>query len=322
MSAGPYIGVDMGGTKIACGLVDETGRILARHTVPTERIDTPEELRDVLAHATREWRGAGHAPRGIGVGVPGWVDAEAGLVRSLVNVPWDADVALGPMLTDATDLPVILDNDANVMTLAEARLGAGRGRRHVVGITLGTGVGGGLLLDGALYHGARFNGGEIGHVSINARGPRCPCGANGCIEVYIARNGLVRDAKRRLRRAAGTRAAREIERLAGEEGDRVTPKVMARAADAGNPLACAFWETMGERFGAFLVSMTNLLNPECFIVGGGIAKARKHFFPAARRRLQAEAMNDQGPRTPVLAAKLGTKAGLVGAALLAAERFG
>jgi len=320
MSRSPcFVGVDLGGTKVACGLVTRSGRIEERRQEPTDRLEGPRGLVKWIAQATSAWSGSGWALGGIGIGVPGWAEADTGVVRALTNIPHFQDVPLASRVRDATGLDTCIDNDANVMVLAETLVGAAKGRNHVVGITLGTGVGGGLVLDGRIYRGSRSAGGEIGHVSINARGPKCTCGARGCIERYLGRDHLVAEARRRIRHARGSAAAVALTRLVAENDGRLTPKLMSQAAAAANPLAQEFWHYIGDRFGAFLVSLSNLLNPECFVLGGGVAKGRRHFLPAARQRLEREAMNGLGSQTPILAAKLGTDAGIVGAALLAAR---
>lgn len=319
MAAPLFAGIDMGGTTIACGLVDRTGRVHARRTIRTAQVRDAADLGARLASVCAGWRDGGYRIAGLGVGLPGWVDHAAGHVLRLTNVPWCHDLPLAAELQAATGLPTVLDNDANLMTLAECRLGAARGYRSVIGLTMGTGVGGGLMLDGRLYRGSRFGGGEVGHLSLNPRGPRCVCGGRGCLERYVGRDALVADARRRMARRPRSRAAAEIRRLCTEHGDVLTPRLLSQAAATDNPIAVDLWAAVGERLGSALVLLTNLLNPECFVLGGGIARARRFFLPTARAHLASAAMNRHGAKTPVKAARFGARAGLIGAALMAAD---
>ncbi|MCM8795950.1 MAG: ROK family protein, partial [Candidatus Omnitrophica bacterium] len=196
--------------------------------------------------------------------------------------------------------PIFLDNDVNLMALAEQRLGAAKGFRNVVCLTLGTGVGGGLVINKAIYRGSTFAAGEIGHLPLNEKGPRCSCGGRGCLEAYIGNTRIIQKARRLFKR-------------------RVFPEELSYLAKKKNKKAIRLWNEMGEHLGIALCGVINLLNPDAIVIGGGLAGAGKVLFDKVKKTIFKRAMSVQARYVRVMPAKLGSDAGLIGAAILVKE---
>lgn len=298
------IGVDFGGTNIKIGVVSDAGRVAASRVLPSSSLRSPARFVEGVSAAAGALAGSLRIRPGqlcgIGVGAPGWVDAPRGVVRSMVNVPGWHDVPLRRLLERRLGCRCAVDNDANLFTLAEHRFGAGRGAAHMVGLTLGTGVGGGIIVDGALYRGADGGAGEAGHMVIDPRGGRCGCGRRGCLETWVGAAAIVRLGRTALRRRTGP----------------LTPRMIGDAARAGNARARAVWAEVGRRLGIGAANLANLLNPQRIVIGGGIANNWALFSPALLKTLRAEAMASSGRTVRVLPARLGDRAGIVGAAVL------
>ncbi len=305
------IAVDVGGTSAKLALVAPGGRILASDTMPTGRRATAGALVTVLAAGVRRfqaeaWRGGGRVV-GLGIGVPGVVDAERGIVRYAVNLPGWRRVPLQRLLQQRTGVPTIVDNDVTAMTWGEYQWGAGRGARSLVCVMLGTGVGGGLIVDGRPYRGWTTSAGEIGHVPLGENGPACPCGGRGCLERYVGNRAIVALARRKL--AGGRRSI-----LRGDLRH-LTPPLIDQAAYRGDAVACEVWRDIGRHVGLALTIVVNLVNPERIVIGGGIAKAGPLLFPTIRATVRARAM--RGPAAvPIVPARFGAEAGIIGAAAL------
>lgn len=314
-AAGVRAGVDIGGTFVKVGLV--RGReILAREKFETASASTPRKMEEaVVGSVHRLARAARRRLDGVGVGVPGLVDYPSGVVRRCVNLKgWDR-VPLQRRLNRRLRLPVAVDNDVKAMTLAEWRYGAGKGARNLICLTLGTGVGGGLVLDGVLYRGRGGPSAEIGHLSLEPTGARCPCGGRGCLERYVGNQDLLREVRRRLRAGQKSRLTRILEgRL-----DRLTPESIDRACEQGDPFAQRIWAEAGERIGWVLANLVNLLNPDRIVIGGGIAQAGRWIFEPIRKTVRERAMQGLA-RVPIVPAAMGPDAGLIGASLLIGDR--
>jgi glucokinase len=318
----PYvIGMDLGGTKILAAVVDAEGRILAEAKRTTRADEGPDFVIKRMAQTARkaarlvgiDWT----AVTGLGVGAPGPIDPESGFVYNPPNLPgWD-EIALGPRLSEALELPVFLENDVNLGTLGEYALGAGRDTRDMVGIFVGTGVGGGLILDGQLRSGFRHAAGEVGHMIVLADGPVCGCGKRGCLESVASRTAIERDI--RLGIAAGRKSL--IPRLVREKG-RMTSGVLARALRKGDPLTT---EVMGRAqwyLGLLAASIVNLVDPETIVFGGGVVEALgEEFLTPIRVTAHQYYIQQAGAdRVRIVAAQLGDHAGVLGAAVLARRR--
>lgn len=298
MASQRVIGVDLGGTKILAGVVDRDGTVERRRELPTP-LDSQDELLQGLASAVEEVLSDDVAA--LGFGIPSTIDQRSGKAVTSVNIPL-ADLDLRGAMHERFGLPVGIDNDANAATLAEWAHGAGRGTRHMVMLTLGTGVGGGLILDGKTYRGAIGAGAELGHMVIDLDGPPCQgaCTGRGHLEVLASGH-------------AATMAAQE------QFGPAADAHRLVRLANEGDPAAGAILAELGSRLGAGMVSLVNIFNPELIVVGGGFAAAGDLLLAPARERVAREALSPARKFVRIVRAELGTAAGLVGAGLVGFE---
>lgn len=321
--SGSYvIGMDLGGTKILAAVVDPEGRILAEVKSATRAEEGPDAVIQRMARTAQkaarlssiDWTQVA----GIGVGAPGPMDPEKGVVYTPPNLPgWDK-IALAPRLTKALEVPVYLENDVNLGTLGEYALGAGQGVKDMVGIFVGTGVGGGLILDGKLRGGFRHAAGELGHMIVMADGPVCGCGKRGCLESVTSRTAIERDI--RLGIAAGRKST--VANLIREE-KRLTSGVLARALRRGDPLVTEVVGRAQWYLGLAAASIVNILDPESVVFGGGIVEALgKEFLAPIRTVARQYYIQKAGAgRVRIVSAKLGDHAGVLGAAVLARRRL-
>jgi len=304
------VGIDIGGTRIKIGRVNERGTVLARAELAAP-IDLPfAEALDRIAGAAAPLL-AGDEPVRVGIGCAGLIDSRRGVVHTSPNLPLWRDLELGRLMSARLGTPVVVTNDANAFALAEARLGAGAGHRIVVALTLGTGVGGAIVTDGRLFAGTHGFAGELGHMSIERGGPRCPCGNRGCLELYVGRRGLVADYLGRCRWEPGAPGYD----LAGGRREQVDPKLIAQAAQQGDAAARETFARAGETLGGALADVANLLDPTVFVIGGGVAQAGELIFAPARRILAERAMARAVAVPAIVPAALGVEAGFIGAAL-------
>jgi glucokinase len=305
------LGVDIGGTNIRAALVHADGALGERIRFRTEADRGPEDviadlivnLRDLIARAPGE-------VSGVGVGCPGPLSSASGVVHEAPNLPGWVDIPLGPRLTDALDLPVTIHNDANAATWGEFWLGAGRGAQTIVMYTLGTGVGGGLVIAGRLWTGPDDTAGELGHVCIIPDGHPCGCGAKGCLEAYASASAVARRAREAL--AAGRESS--LRKCSAEE---LTAHSVDHEADAGDALSIEILEQTGVYLGLGAAAMVNALNPDLLIYGGGMCKADRWLFPAIERVIAQRCFQAPASRVRVVAAELGDDAGIIGTAGLA-----
>lgn len=302
---------DFGGTNLRAALVAESGEVLARREVPTPAAGTAAEaLASVDALLADIRASAAESPVAACIAAAGLIDAECGLVLVSPNVPSFRNLPLGAALAERTGLPAAIENDASAAALGEHRFGAARGARHVLHATLGTGIGGGIVIDGRLHRGASGLAGEIGHVVIDPAGPACACGTRGCLEALAG--GV----------AFGRRAARLLESgaaplLAGLCAGRApTAADLARAAALGETVALAEIRNGGHLLGVGLASLVNVLNPDVVTLSGGLLGMGEPLLESLR---EAMAANAYGPAaaTPVRVSELGEDAGLLGAAAVA-----
>jgi glucokinase len=309
----PTIGIDIGGTKIAAGVVDDTGEVIARRTIATEAAD-PRAIVAGATKVTQELLAAAPGVRAVGVGAAGLIDMARGVVLSAPNIAWE-DVALGPMIADRVGLPVVVDNDANVAAYGEALHGAGRGIADQVMVTIGTGIGGGVIVGGVVVRGARGAAGEIGHMIIQADGgPPCACGNSGCFEALASGTAMGRRAREQA--ALDPAAAGMIERAGGIEA--ITGEAVGREARAGDVFAAAIVAETGRWLGIGLASLANLLDPALIVVGGGAVRDGDLLLQPARSALAERLLGRPGRKPPeVLPALLGVDAGVIGAGALA-----
>ena len=309
------VGVDIGGTDVKLGIV-RGRRLLARRAFPTSSISSgPKALEEGIVSEVRSLcRSFRGGVRSLGVGVPGLVLYPQGIVQTCANVRGWKNLPLQARLQRRLGMPVRVDNDVHAMALAEWRYGAGRGARNLVCVTLGTGVGGGFILNGKLYRSRLGPSAEIGHVAVGENGPACSCGGSACLERYVGNRDLLRILRGKLRAGRKSR----ITRLVGGRLDKITPETVDRACELGDPLAIETWEEAGNKIGLVLSKVVTLLSPDRVVIGGGLACAGRWLFEPIRRTLRERAMKPLG-RVPVVPAQLGMSAGLIGAALLGEE---
>ncbi|WP_433348010.1 ROK family glucokinase [Microtetraspora malaysiensis] len=309
------IGVDIGGTKIASGVVTEDGRILDRALRPTPTAG-PELVADAIADAVTELARR-HTVEAVGLGAAGFVDETRSIVRFAPNLVWREE-PLRKKVADLVGLPVVVENDANATVWGEYRFGAGRGESHVVCVALGTGIGGGVVLGGALYRGRWGMGGELGHMQVVPEGLPCGCGNHGCWEQYASGNALVRQA--RINAAADPSSAARLLELAGSP-DAIIGQHVTDAARDGDAAALAAFEFLADWLAQGLADLAAVLDPGCFIIGGGVSGAADLFLDRVRADYAAR-LTGRGhrPLAGIRAAELGPAAGMVGAADLARLR--
>lgn len=317
--AGPLaIGIDVGGTKLAGGVVDRYGRVSGLTRADTPAGD-PARLRDVIVDLVEELAAA-HPVVAVGVGAAGWVDPGPGRIRFAPHLAW-RDEPLREELARALRRPVRLENDANAAAWAEYRFGAGRpGGDPLLLVTVGTGIGGGIVAGGRLLRGAHGFAGEPGHQVVVPDGRPCGCGRRGCLEQYASGPALVRSV--RAAAAEQPAAAAGLRELVGDL-DRLTGPLVTTAARAGDKLARDAFDQLGRWLGAGLADLVQLLDPELLVIGGGVAEAGELLLAPAREAYR-QALGQRGrlPVAQLRAARLGSLAGLVGAADLARAAAG
>jgi len=308
------IGVDVGGTKVAAGVVDEAGTILARTRRPSPSTDA-DAIECAIAECVMELRESHPDVVAVGVGAAGFVDVDRAVVLFAPNLAWREE-RLRDEVAARVGLPVVVENDANAMAWAEARFGAGVGVSDLCAVTVGTGIGGGIVLGGQLYRGASGIAAEFGHLQVVRDGRRCGCGNRGCWEQYVSGRALVREA-REIASVAPASAARLLELADGAASDISGPEV-TEAAREGDPVARECFDVVGRWLGHGLASLAAILDPARFVIGGGVSEAGELLLAPAREAYAA-ALTGHGhrPVASIVLASLGNEAGLVGAADLA-----
>jgi len=306
------IGVDLGGTKMLVGVVDPEQRVVYRSSAPSIGLGQEE----LLATLERELRGALEARPDVvaaGLGIPCTIDRERGFAIMAVNLEL-ADVPIRDLMTERLGMPVAIDNDASLALLAERRFGAARGTRNAAMLTIGTGIGGGLIIDGRLYRGSTGAAAELGHIVIEADGPPCQgnCPNRGCVESLASGTAIAREGLAAAERAPESALGRAL-----AEGELVDGALVTDAALAGDEAAREVMALAGRRIGVALASIANALEPEAIVLGGGVIRAGELLVGPARAELQARALAPMN-QARVAAAELGPEAGMVGAATMAA----
>ena len=302
------IGIDFGGTSIKLGLVAAGGLTQRAESLSTLAYHKAEDLLAAILVAVDGLRAQNPDVVAVGAGLPGIVDSRHGIVHHLTNVPGWVNVPLRDLLAMHTGLPAAIENDANAMAYAEWKFGAGRARRNVVCLTLGTGIGGGLIIDGQLFRGSHLGAGEIGNMSIDYRGVPGPYGNFGALERYIGNGAIAARALARYEAAGQAHTLTDC-----------TPYLLAEAAAAGDPTAREIWEETGVMLGAALVDVIWLLNPDAIVLGGGVAQAGELLFEPVRRPVRERTSPVFHENLEILAAELGHDAGLIGCGALAAD---
>ncbi|MFN8215001.1 MAG: ROK family protein [Solirubrobacterales bacterium] len=315
MSSAETIGVDLGGTKMLVGVLAGTESLWESRERSTGQSE--DELVELLVREVREAREARPGVTAVGLGVPATIDHEKGIAVSAVNLPLN-DLPLRDLVAERVGLPVVVDNDANVAAYAEYLFGAAKGLPNIVMLTIGTGIGGGLILGGRLYRGATGAGAELGHMVIQADGPPCQgnCPNHGCVESLASGTALGREGLA----AAESNPDSEIgRRLAA--GETIDGRAVTEAALAGDRTAIGVFELIGGRLGVACASYANIFEPNAIVIGGGVIAAGDLLLEPARREVRERALKPMN-KTPVLAATMGNDAGMIGAAALARAELG
>lgn len=316
----PILAVDIGGTKVAAGLISPSGEILLQKRAPMAARGTAADgLASVFraADAVLRHRSARRV-RTIGVATPGWVDSRSGLLVGAPNIPCWPDFPVRREIERHYSLPVRIANDANAGALAEARWGAGAGHKIVFYVTLGTGIGTGLVINGRIYDGHVGGATEGGHVTIDSRGPLCACGKRGCIEMYASGTAVARRAREILIQGRELQEKRVAELLAAAGGniEAVTAHAVARSARAGHALAQEILRAAADSLAIWLGGMIDLLEPSIIVLGGGFSAVMLVHLPRIRETLEKWSVNPRRAEIPIVAARYGADSALAGAAAL------
>jgi len=306
-------GVDVGGTKIAAGVIDEDSSIVEELRVVSPATSA-DAIEDAIAGLVTELSSR-HDISAVGVGAAGYIDKARAVVMFAPNIAW-RNVDLKTELEKRVDLPVVIENDANSAAWGEFRYGAGHDVDDLLLVTVGTGVGGGVVLDGELYRGAFGVGAEIGHMRVVPGGILCGCGNHGCFEQYASGNALVREA--RVSARGGSLLARNVLDLAGGDADKITGPLITEAARGGDPFAVEQLAGLGKWLGEGIASLTAILDPAVVVIGGGVSEAGELLLGPIRAAFAAQ-LTGRGhrPSLEIRKARLGNRAGLIGAADLA-----
>lgn len=303
------VAVDFGGTSIKIG-VTCGGEILDKATpLPTPSYGSPGEIIDAMCAAIAALRERHPDAVAVGLGMPGWVDFYKGVLYQLTNVPvWDHEVPVREIMQSRLGLPVVLDNDANAMAYAEWQLGAGRGLQSLVCLTLGTGIGGGIVVHDRMLRGRNVSAAELGQTSIMYNGRIGPFGNRGAIEEYLGNNEMAADAALLYAESGRARSAEEC-----------TPKLLEQEARAGCPIAKQVYDAFAEKLACLIMNMMYAIVPDAFIIGGGVAKAGDLLFDPLEKRLRAQLFPVHAAALRLLPAYFGADSGLIGAGLMAAH---
>ncbi|MGE4548827.1 MAG: ROK family protein [Intestinibacillus sp.] len=309
------IGVDLGGTNTVVGLCTDTGELLGKRSTPTRTGDADGLLADMHRLALAVCEDQGVKPEAVcqvGIGVPGSFDKSTCTLTFGTNLRMN-EVSFGHAFTPEFTCPVYLDNDANCAALGEYIGGAGRGVRNMVMITLGTGLGGGLILDGKLYIGENGIAGEIGHMVVEYNGAQCNCGRRGCWETYASATGMIRLAKDELARGGESL----LNAMAAENGGRLMAKMVCDARDAGDILADAVFQKYVGYLACGINNMIAILQPEKVVIGGGLAGYGDKLLAPVRALVKRDLMQADCRQAEIVLGALGNDAGIIGAAMLA-----
>lgn len=299
------IGVDLGGTNLKFGLLNLNYEIKDKKILDTRKYLRKLRLIQVIIDSIKEIIKDNRLTKkdvlGIGLGFPGPIDYRKGIVHFLPNIPGWKNVKLKAILKKRLGMDIFMDNDANLMCLAEHKIGAAKGFRNTICLTLGTGVGGGLVIENRLYRGGAYAAGEIGHVPINEYGPRCNCNGRACLESYVGNQRIMARAKSLFKR-------------------KISLEELSRLARDGNKKAISIWQETGRKLGLALSGVVNLLNPDCIVIGGGLSNVGGVLFKNIINTIKDRAMPVQAGHVKILKAKLGDDAGIMGAAIMVKMR--
>jgi glucokinase len=314
-----FVGVDLGGTTVTGAVVDVTsGDVLGRHRVPTLAKEGHDavmaRMADLIEASIAEAGLDAESIGGVGIGAPGVLDLERGVTVFLPNLPGEwRNVPLRAAIEQKVGLPVSLLNDVRSFTLGEKTFGAGRDVNTMVGIAIGTGIGGGLIISGQLHLGLEGTAGEVGHQIIDPYGPRCGCGSRGCLEAFASGPAIAAMALKAITQGRTTRIAE----LVSYDLNRVTPEVVCRAALDGDAVAQEVYQRAGFYLGIGVANLITIISPQMVVIGGGVAQAGDLLFDPIRRTARESVHVTPFDQVAIVPAELGTDAGLIGAAVWA-----
>jgi glucokinase len=314
------IGIDIGGTNIVVGLIGPEGRIVQGTKIPTRAADGPDTILSRIADTVRETAAAAGVELArigaIGMGVPGFVDHENGIALASVNLDWHG-VPVAPIMREKLGIPTFINNDVRMYVYGEAAEGAGKGYRHVLGLTLGTGLAAAMITDGLLLHGGGNMAGELGHITLDEVPYACKCGLKGCLETVASATGLVRQARDRIREG---RSSVLTEWYPGDSIERLQAKDLSKAYDLGDEVAVEVLHATGRMLGKGLASAVTLFSPDVVIIGGGVAAAGERILAPMKEALKAHLIKNYWEHIRIVTAVLGDDAGVIGSGLYAKER--
>lgn len=311
------IGIDVGGTNVKIALVDDNGKIIYSNSVPTYAKMgyeyTVNNIKQAIKDLMKETNTTPSDIEGIGFDFPGQVDCKTGVVKLAPNIPGWVNVPIAQMIEDEFHIPTRIDNDVRCAALGELKFGAGRGCENFICITVGTGIGSGIVINGKVVRGATNAAGELGHIKLQMNGgPICGCGDTGCLEAFASGPAIVAMAQEYITGGKSTK----FREMAAVEGGEITPYMVAKAAEEGDPVAKRIFEIVGEYIGIGLTSVINLLNPERVIIGGGVAESGELLLGPIRKTIKERAMVVAGNAVEIVPAQLGNSAGVIGASML------
>ncbi|GAB6273539.1 MAG: glucokinase [Peptococcaceae bacterium] len=317
MTKNSVIGIDLGGTKIYTALASLSGDIIAEVKVPTQPALGITTVRQNIVwtvdHLTSQ-AGLKDRVRAVGIGVPGPLNVKEGVVYQAPNLGW-REVPIRQILEEALKLPVYIENDANLAAIGENLKGAGAGVKDLIYVAVGTGIGGGLILNGQIYHGAGFGAGELGHMTIEPNGRPCNCGNKGCLETLASGNAMVQKALDLVKNGRGQSFLAAVK----GEPQKISPYLIAKLAAAGDKEALSVLEAAGTALGIGLANVINLLNPSLVILGGGALKVGRPYWKAMEKEVLRRALQAAWRQVRIVPAGLGDRSGLFGAIALACQ---
>ncbi len=307
------VGVDLGGTSIKLGLVDRTGKILQKISIDSFAAEGPKKVVTQIKLGIKELiKNDNVKIEGIGIGSPGAIIAEKGIVANPPNFPGWGRVPLGKLIESEFGKRVYVENDANAAAIGELIYGAGKNLNYFIMITLGTGVGGGIIINKKIYRGETGGAGEIGHSSIDYNGPVCKCGSRGCIEAYVGNNYLINNVKKDIPSYPNSL----ISKMLQNDGTELTPKLIYEAAKMNDGFALKIIDDVGKKLGYGLASVVNILDITSIIIGGGVAGFGKPLFNAVTKTVKERVLIPFRARVRIIPAKLKNDAGIKGASAL------
>jgi len=311
------IGVDLGGTNVRMGVITPEGKVLKKDQYRIGRIlgglTIFERLVSKLEKFIRGEIGRSHPSIRVGIGVAGVVDIKKGIIIESPNIPGLKGFPLKEFFGNRISLPIVIENDANAFTLGEGWMGAAKRSKHYCGITLGTGVGGGIVVNGKILHGAEGMAGEVGHMVINPEGLLCGCGGRGCLELYASATGIRRMALEAVEKGRGE----GILKWSGGDAQKITSEKVFEAAQSGDLIAKGIFKRMGGYLGLGLVNLLHLFNPEKIVIGGKVSRAWDYFIGDTLETFRERSMKGPREKVQIVQAECGDDAGILGAAYAA-----